>query len=70
MFLSREIDVELCQIKKKLYIYKNFCIKIVGLNRSYSANTQKSENLGLLLLSFEFNNFSFLIDIIDSIIII
>ena len=29
---------------------------------------QKSDNLDLLLLSFEFNNFSFLIEIVDIII--
>ena len=37
MFLSREIDIQLCQISTKINIY---CIKVVGLNRSNSANKQ------------------------------
>ena len=46
MFLSKEIDIKLFQIYTKIYIY-TICIEIVGLNRSYTANTQqiqKSEN--------------------------
>ena len=39
MFLSREIDIKLCQNYTLIYIYEN-CIKAVGLNRSYSANMQ------------------------------
>ena len=39
MFLSQEIDLQLCQIYTKL-IYIQFCIKVVGLNRSNSANMQ------------------------------
>ena len=37
MFLSREIDLQLCQIYTKINI---FCIKVVGLKRSNSANMQ------------------------------
>ena len=42
MFLFREIDLKLCQIytKIRIYIYIQFCLEIVGLNRSYSANMQ------------------------------
>ena len=39
MFLSREIDIQLCQIYRKL-IYIQFCIKVEGLSRSNSANRQ------------------------------
>ena len=65
-------------IPKRIYV--RFCIKFVLLNRSYSTNTRNATNLkttishrslrnsGLLLLLFEFNNFSFLINIIDNII--
>ena len=54
-----------------------FCIKVVGLNRSYSANTQQSENdyisqkseylrfAPMIVLKFYF---AFLIDIIENII--
>ena len=35
MFLFWEIDIKLCKIYTKIYIYK-----ILGLNRLYSANTQ------------------------------
>ena len=42
MFLSREIDIKLCQIYKKI-IYIQFCMEIVGLNRLFSANTQPEE---------------------------
>ena len=34
MFLSREIDIKLCQIYTKIYIY-TILYKIVGLNRLY-----------------------------------
>ncbi len=40
MFLFREIDLKLCQIYTKIRIYIQFCLEIVGLNRSYSANMQ------------------------------
>ena len=42
MFLSREIDIKLCPNYTNIYIYIyiQFCIKVIGLNRSYSANTQ------------------------------
>ena len=55
-----------------LYMYKyiTFCIKIVGLNESYSAiQSERNPNkLGLLRLLFELNNFLFVKDIIDNII--
>ena len=45
-----------------------FCIKIVGLNRSTATISQRSlSNLGLLLLLFKFNNFSFIKDMIENI---
>ena len=60
MLLSQEIDIKLSQI-----MYTKICYKNGGLNGSYSANTQPiwkrryprgaQENLGLLLLLFEFN---------------
>jgi len=37
MFLSREIDIQLCQIYTKINIY-TICIKVVGLDRSNSAS--------------------------------
>ena len=40
MFLSQENDIKLCQNDTKIYIKIQFCIKVVGLNRSYSANMQ------------------------------
>ena len=39
MFPSREIDMKLCQNYTKIYLY-TILYKVVGLNRSYSANTQ------------------------------
>ena len=39
MFLSREIYIKLCQIYTKIHIY-TILYSLVGLNRSYSANTQ------------------------------
>ena len=39
MFLSRDIKIKLCQSSTKIYMYK-MLDKIVGLNRSCSANTQ------------------------------
>ena len=39
MFLSREIDLQLCQIYTEINIY-TICIKVEGLNRSNSANMQ------------------------------
>ena len=38
MFLSREIDIKLCQIYTKIRLIQ-YSKEIVGLNRSYSANT-------------------------------
>ena len=40
MFLSQETDLQLCQIYTKINIYIQFCIKVVGLNRSNSGNMQ------------------------------
>ena len=58
---SRNIDKKMYQnMKIHIYIYMEFCIKEVGLNRSYSANMQlifndniqekPNCNLGLLQL--------------------
>ena len=41
MFLSLEIDIKLSKLYKYIYIYIEFCIKVVGLNRLYSANMQR-----------------------------
>ena len=57
--------------------YIKYCIKIVGLNRSYSTNTQpivdipeEPDNLRFAPIAiFEFNNFSFIINIFDNIIL-
>ena len=77
MFLSLEIDIKLCQIYIKIYIYKilykNSRFKwIIFIKYTTNLKTMISQrslrNLNLLLLLFEFNNFSFLIDIIDNII--
>ena len=74
IFLSREIDIKLCQIYKKISIYKivykNIRFKQIIFSKYLKTTiSQRSlSNLGLLLLLFEFNNFSFLIDIIDNII--
>ena len=77
MFLSKEIDIKLCQTYTETYIckilYKICRIKQIIFNK-YATNlkTTKSQrslrNSSLLLLLFEFNNFSFLIDIIVNII--
>ena len=77
MFLSREIDIKLCQNYTKTYIYQILCkirsIKQIIFNKyATNLNTKISQrsliNSGLLLLLFEFSNFSCLIDIIDNII--
>ena len=77
MFLSWEIDIKLCQICTKIFIfdilYKNHRFKQAIFNK-YPTNletkiSQRSlKNLGFLLLSFEFNNFSSLTEIIGNII--
>ena len=46
-----------------VFLYKYFTIVLLNLKRLVALN-----NLGLLLPLFEFNEFSFLIDIIDNII--
>ena len=69
------MDIKRCQISTKIYIYKNeykncrfkhiiFSKYAINLNDD---TPEEPENLGLLLLLFEFNNFKFLIDIIDKI---
>ena len=74
--LSREIDIKLCQNYTITYIckilYKIRNIKQIIFSK-YATNlkttiSQRSlRNSGVLLLLFEFNNFSFLIKIIDNI---
>ena len=74
VFLSRDIDIKLCQIYTKMHIYailyKSFSVKQIIIHK-YATNlktTISHRNLrisGLLLLYF---HFSFLIDIIDNII--
>ena len=77
MFLSREIDIKLCQIYTKTFICKilyNICIIKQIIFNKHATNLKTTiyrRNLrtsGLLILVFEFNNFSFLKDIIDNII--
>ena len=74
-----EIDIKLCQIFMKIYVYKIVYKNIVGLNGSYSTIYNQSENgditarsiirnLCLILLLFEFNFFLFIEDKIDNII--
>ena len=77
MFLSRELDINLCQIETKIYIYKilykNRRFKQVKFSK-YTTNLEKNisqrslKNLGFLLSSFEFDNFSSLTEIIGNII--
>ena len=76
MFLSREIDIKRFKNYTKTYICK-ILFKICSIEQiifnKYATNlkttiSQRSlKHLGLLLLLFEFNNFSFLLDIIDNI---
>jgi len=77
MFLSREIDIKLCQNYTKTDIgpilYKSYSIKqIISIN--YATNLKRTISLrslrisDLLMLSFFNFNFSFSIDIIDNII--
>ena len=76
MFLSWEIYIKLSENYTKTYIckilFKIGNIKQIIFNK-YASNlkitiSQRSlRNSSLLLLLFEFNNFSFLIDIIDNI---
>ena len=76
-FLSLEIDIKLCQNYTKTFkckiLFKICSIKQIIFNKySTILKTEISKrslrNSGFLLLLFEFNNFSFLIDIIDNII--
>ena len=39
-----EIDIKLCQIFMKIYVYKMLYKNIVGLNGSYSTIYNESEN--------------------------
>ena len=74
MFLSRENDTKLCQIYKKISIYKivykNIRFKQIIFSKYLKTTiSQRSlSNLGLLLLLFEFYNFSIIKDIIENII--
>ena len=75
MFLSREIEIKLCEIYTKIYIYtilyKNSRFKRIIFSK-YITNLETTisprslRNLGLFLFLFEFNNFSFFLDIIDN----
>jgi len=77
MFLSRKIDTKVCQNYTKTCIckilYKICSIKQIIINK-YATNSKTTiskrslRNSGLLLLLFEFNNFSFFRHIIDNII--
>ena len=44
IFLSKEIGIKLCQLYTKL-VYTKCCIKIAGLNRSYSGNQSENEEI-------------------------
>ena len=77
MSLSREVDIKLCQNCMKIYmykiLYKDSRFKQIIFSKYTTilktTITQRSlRNSGLLLILFEFNSFSFLIDIIDNII--
>jgi len=77
IFLSREIDIKLCKIYTKIYIYKmlykisrfkRIIFRKSTTNLKTTISKRSLRNLGLLLLSFEFNNFSFIKDIINNII--
>ena len=66
------------QIYTKIGVYQNFyknsrfkqiIFSKYATNLKTTISQRSLSNLGLLLLLFEFNNFSFLIDIIDNIII-
>ena len=77
IFLSREIDIKLCQIYMKIHIYAIFyqscSIKQIIFNK-YATNLKTTifhrslRILGLLLLLFFNFYFAFLIDIIDKLI--
>ena len=72
MFLSQEIDIKLCQnlhkIWYKILSFKQIIFSKYATNLKTTISQRSLTNLGLLQLLFEFNNFSFLIDIIDNII--
>ena len=70
---SWDIDIKLCQIYVHILLYKNRRVKqIIFSKYSIKVKTtisqRRMKNLGLLLLLFEFNNFSSIIDIIDNIV--
>ena len=78
MFLSQEINIKLCQNYTKTHSYKIW-YKILSLkqiifskcttNLKTTISQRSLKNSDLLLLLFAFNIFSFLIDIIDNIIV-
>ena len=77
MFLSREINIKLCQIYTKIHIdailYKRCSIEQVifdkyATNLKTTISHRSQRNSSQLQLLFEYNNFSFLRDIINNII--
>ena len=77
MFMSREINIKLCQIYTKIYIYKilyknsrfqRIIISKYTTNLKTTLSQRSLRDLGLHLLLFENNIFSFIKDIIDNII--
>ena len=78
MFISQEFYTKLCQIYTKIGIYqilykirrfKQIIFSKYATHLKTTISQRSLSNLGLLLLSFKFNNFSFLIEIIDNVII-
>ena len=65
----KEIDVKLCQNFTKTYIHKiwyfNQSLKQIIFS-TYETNLKTTISQSFFLLLFEYNNFSFLIDIIDT----
>ena len=77
MFLSREIDIKrfknytktyICKILHKIRSIKQIILNKYATNLKTTISQRSLRNSNLLLLLFEFNNFSFLLDIIDNII--
>ena len=78
MFLFRKIDkktvliytiVGVYQTLYKIRRFKKIIFSKSATNLKITISQRSLSNLGLLLFLFEFNNFSFLIDIIDNMII-
>ena len=74
---AREIDIKLCYNHTKTYIceiwyrilsFKQKIFSKYATNLKTTISQRSLKNFGLLLLLFEFDNFSILIDIIDNII--